>query len=284
MNGRRLQLFNLFDAVCYSDASATGYGGYITTKVTSPAQGLWNPTECKMSSTWRELVALFRTMQGLQFDLTDKNVKWFVDNKAAASILRVGSRKRSLHSVALQILNLCREINCTLEAQWIPRDLNRLADELSKNHPGRDRDDWGLYWHQFAHIDAQWGPHDVDRFASASNKKCARFNSKLPDLGSEAVDAFTQNWQHDNNWLCPPVGLIAKVLQHCRRQHARGTLIVPFWPSAYFWPLLKPNGTQFASFVKSYERFYGLYKSNELNTCAFNSAPTFDTFALKLQF
>ena len=284
LNGRTLHSFNLIDAVCYSDASATGYGGYLTTKLASPVQGLWNPTESKMSSTWRELVALFRTMHGLQSDLNDKHVKWFVDNKGAASILRVGSRKRVLHSVALQISQICREINCTLDAQWIPRDQNRLADELSKNHPISDRDDWGLYWHQFAHIDAQWGPHDVDRFASAVSTKCARYNSKLPDLGSEAVDAFTQNWQYDNNWLCPPVGLIAKVLQHCRRQHVRGTLIVPFWPSAYFWPLLKPNGTHFAWFVKSYERFYGLYKSNELDTCAFNSAPTFDTLALKVQF
>ena len=284
LNGRKLHTPNLIDAVCYSDASATGYGGYLTTKLASPVQGIWSLAESSMSSTWRELIALLRTMQGLHLDLSNKHVKWFVDNKAAVSILRFGSRKRPLHSVALQITNLCREMNCTLDSQWIPRDQNRLADELSKNHPNWDRDDWGLYWHQFVYLDAQWGPHDVDRFASSGNTKCARFNSKLPDLGSEAVDAFTQNWQNVNNWLCPPVGLIAKVLQQCRRQQARGTLIVPFWPSAYFWPLLKPNGNEFDHFVIAYRRFYGMYISNELNTCAFNDAPTFDTLALRLQF
>ena len=29
-----------------------------------------------------------------------------------------------------------------------------------------------------------------------------------------------------------------------------GTLIVPQWPSAYFWPFLHDNASQFKSFVK----------------------------------
>ena len=36
-------------------------------------------------------------------------------------------------------------------------------------------------------------------------------------------------------------------------EKARGTLIVPYWTSAPFWPVLNPTGKRFASFVKEYK-------------------------------
>ena len=34
------------------------------------------------------------------------------------------------------------------------------------------------------------------------------------DDGTEAIDAFAVDWSGKNNWLCPPVHLVCKVLQH----------------------------------------------------------------------
>ena len=67
--------------------------------------------------------------------------------------------------------------------------------------------------------------------------------------GTEAVDAFTVNWAGENNWLCPPIMLISRVIRHAQVCKATGTLIVPAWPSASFWPILCPEGQGFASFV-----------------------------------
>ena len=281
-NGRGLLGVRSFDAVCFLDASAEGYGGYEASRPDYPVRGAWQQQEQKMSSAWRELVALLRTMQGLRDQLRNRKMKWFVDNKAVVSILRVGSRKPALHILALEVARLGEELNLVLETQWISREFNQLADEYSRCS---DRDDWGLQDAHFIAIDSCWGPHTVDRFPAFHNRKCNRFNSKSPTAETEGVDAFAQDWSKDNNWLCPPVGLIAKVLAHCRMQQAFGTLIVPFWPSAYFWPLLKPDGERFADFVIAHERFYGHYKNwNQLDTCSFDGAPNFDTLALRIRF
>jgi hypothetical protein len=45
----------------------------------------------------------------------------------------------------------------------------------------------------------------IDRFANFNNKKLNRYNSLYWNPGSEAIDAFSQNWQFENNWLVPPV-------------------------------------------------------------------------------
>ena len=43
--------------------------------------------------------------------------------------------------------------------------------------------------------------------------------------------------------------LFVDVIRHTRACRAVGTLIVPEWASAFFWPLLKPRPSRFASFV-----------------------------------
>ena len=85
------------------------------------------------------------------------------------------------------------------------------------------------------------GPYSIDRFASPYNTQLARFNSRFWSPSAEAIDAFTLDWSQENNWLCPPVCLITRVIPHLRACSAQGTLIVPFWPSASFWPVLVPQ-------------------------------------------
>ena len=52
-----------------------------------------------------------------------------------------------------------------------------------------------------------------------------------------------------NNWWCPPIALIPGVIWHAQACGAHGTLIVPHWPSAMFWPILCPCGDQFKKYV-----------------------------------
>ena len=90
----------------------------------------------------------------------------------------------------------------------------------------------------------------MDRFSADYNKQLPRFNSRFWNPGTEAIDAFTQDWSSENNWLCPPVCLIARALHKLRECKACGTLIAPEWPSSHFWPLLSPN----LGFVSMYIR------------------------------
>ena len=79
----------------------------------------------------------------------------------------------------------------------------------------------------------------MDRFASDYNTKCIRFNSRWWCRNTEGVNAFSQNWQGENNWIVPPPKLVNKVINKMKTDHAEGTLVIPSWRSAPYWPLLQ---------------------------------------------
>ena len=133
-----------------------------------------------------------------------------------------------------------------LEMAWIPREKNQQADYLSRLV---DHDDWMVNPYIFQWIDSIWGPHTIDRFATHYNRQLPRFNSRFWNPNSEAVNAFTCDWSGENNWLCPPVYLIPRVLRHAANSKAAATLVVPEWPSAPYWPMLCLDGVHLVEFV-----------------------------------
>ena len=199
--------------VVYSDASSTGYGGYIVEHGHYTAYGQWTAVEASQSSTWRELTAVWRVLQSLASKLSNNRVRWFTDNQNVARILQVGSRQLQLQEVAMMIFSLTVLYQIRLEPEWIPREKNERADYLSRIV---DLDDWLLNPVIFAQLDVQWGPHTIDRFADYNNSQLCRFNSRCWNPGSEAVDAFTADWSGENNWWCPPIGLIPRVIRHAQ--------------------------------------------------------------------
>ena len=151
-------------------------------------------------------------------------MRWFTDNQNVVRILQVGSRLDSLQEQALLVFNLARENNIRIEPEWIPRQENQKADYISRII---DPDDWMLRRDLFLYIDNIWGPHTVDRFASEHNAQLPKFNSRFWNPGSEAIDSFTVNWYGENNWWCPPLYLVLRLLYHAKTCKAVGTLIVP---------------------------------------------------------
>ena len=161
-------------------------------------------------------------------------------------IVQYGSRQPALQVEALKIFAVCVSHHIHMEPEWIPRKQNELADYYSRLV---DYDDWMLNPAVFGWLNNLWGPYTVDRFANAVNAQLSRFNSRFWVLGTDAVDAFTCNWAEDNSWWCPPIYLISRVIRHAQGNKARGTLIIPKWPSSPFWPMLFPNGIAPADFV-----------------------------------
>ena len=231
--------------VVYSDASDTGYGGYVVEHGPCTAYGQWAVDEAEQSSTWRELTAVWKVLQSLAPKLANHRVRWFSDNQNVVRIIEVGSKQPHLHAIALKIFSLAVHSQVHLQPEWIPREQNEQADFLSRII---DVDDWMLNPVVFGQLDAIWGPHTVDRFACYENTQLPRFNSRCWNPGTEAVDTFTVNWSGENNWWCPPIPLVPRAIRHAQACLAAGTLVVPCWPSAPFWPILCPDGN-FAHFV-----------------------------------
>ena len=81
-------------------------------------------------------------------------------------------------------------------------------------------------------------PNSIHTFVNYFNTQLSRLNSRFLNLGLEAVDADTCNWGGENNWWCPPIYLIPRMLGHAKEMHAKGTLILPQWSFAPFWSML----------------------------------------------
>ena len=97
LNGRRIWCKSSAVRVAYSDASDTGYGGYIVELGPQVAvQGVWSADLAKESSTMREILAVRKVLQSFAPKLVGLCVKWHTDNQNVAGIISVGSRKSGL--------------------------------------------------------------------------------------------------------------------------------------------------------------------------------------------
>lgn len=270
--------------VVYSDASSTGFGGYCVEHGDQVVTGQWSKEETTQSSTWRELRAVRLVLDTICQKVKNFRVRWFTDNQNVARIILYGSRKPILQEEALAIFATCVNHHIRLEPEWIPREANEFADYLSKLV---DYDDWMLNPTVFKELDSQWGPHTIDRFADVHNRQLARFNSRYWYPGTEAVDTFTCNWGGENNWWCPPVHLVPRLLKHAEVTKAEGTLVVPQWVSAPFWPLLFPDGKKAATFIKQVvelPRQKDLFLPGQTGLNIFNGTPNTTVLALRLSF
>ena len=188
-----------------------------------------------------------QVLEAFAAKLRNERVCWYTDNQNVARIIVTGSKNPSLQQEALAIFSTSVANSIRIEPEWIPCEENKLADYVSRIV---DYDDWSLDYTIFKQLDNRWGPHTIDRFASHYNTQLPRFNSRFWNPGTEAVDAFTCDWSKDVNWLCPPVYLVPRVIHHASKCHAKGTLVVPEWPSAPFWPIVFPATSNPAPFIK----------------------------------
>ena len=140
----------------------------------------------------------------------------------------------------------------------------------------------------FNYIDALWGPHTLDRFASLKTKQLERYCSRYHNPGCVTADAFTVSWSHEVNSLFPPLYLVPCVLRHMSAGRENGTLIVPEWCSASWWPLLVEKSGSWKSFISQsiqIQPYEGIFLSGSAASVIFTVAvPSFSILALKLCF
>lgn len=225
----------LFTKLIYSDASAVGAGAFIQNIPGSELTQLWTSEESNKSSTWRELRAVLLFLNTHKGILQKQSIKWYSDCQNVIKILNKGSMKPELNDMALSIYRFCITYSIDLSMEWIPRELNTVADTLSKC---LDLDDWGVSDRIFAYFSKTVGPFTLDVFANDHNSKCLRFFSKHFCSQTSGVDAFSFSWKNEFIWAVPPPKFIVKVLLHANACKAKGVLIIPKWQSAHFWPAI----------------------------------------------
>ena len=95
---------------------------------------------------------------------------------------------------------------------------------------------WRLRPSLFRELETAHGAFTVDRFASAHNALCPRYNAEFEDPAAEAVNAMTQDWRGENNFIHPPPDrdLLNAIAQKLREQPTAATVVVPYW-SGELW-------------------------------------------------
>ena len=109
--------------------------------------------------------------------------------------------KKDLNNVALDIYALCIQHGIHLSVDWVPRNQNQLADDLSKLP---DWDDWGIHTRIFRLLNSTYGPFTIDVYASNVTKKLPRFYSKYWCGGTLGVDGLAFDWGGEVCWWVPP--------------------------------------------------------------------------------
>jgi hypothetical protein len=110
------------------------------------------------------------------------------------------------------------------------------ADEASRVF--NDRTEWMLDQRIFHEISEHLGNPDIDLFATRLNTQLDRFVSWKPDPKAEAFDAFTLDGAEFVSYMFPPFNLIGRCLQKLALDQAECIIVVPVWPTQYWFPEL----------------------------------------------
>lgn len=221
-----------YDQLITSDASLSGYGAY-TDK--GSVSGQWSKEEKGYHINELELLALYYGLNSLM-GISNVHILARLDNTTAIAYI---NRQGGCHSsgclrVAQLIWTWCERKNNTIVASYINTRDNYIADELSRLK-SQDTSDFQLGKKHFEKLCKSFGNVAIDLFASKNTKQCSRYVSWLPDPFCEAVDAFTLRW-NEYFFAFPPFNLVGRVLRKIENEQAKGIVVVPDWPTQYWYP------------------------------------------------
>jgi len=152
-----------------------------------------------------------------------------VDAQNILGIVSRGSPRLELNALARELFWFGLEHRIKLSVEWVPREENTLADELSKL---LIPDDSMLSRAFFRKLEERLGPHTVDLFASSANNQCGKFYSLHWCRGTAGVGAFAFNWGGESAWGNCPYKLIGTVWRKLQSDATVATPLVPLWESA----------------------------------------------------
>lgn len=186
----------------------------------------------------------------------------------------------------MDIFQTCLLNGVSIDMQWIPRDINSAADDISKFI---DHDDYTINDTVCNALDDLWDPHTCDSFACPYNAKVQYFNTKILSTRLKWGERFLPR-------LVSPQQLIGFVPRFIWRAKisgalifsAKGTLIVSVWNSAHFWPLLCSDGVHWSNLIHDWvilPNFPHLFIACKAKNSVFGCKPLlFVSVALRIDF
>ncbi len=206
--------------VVTTDASSTGWAATCNGQA---ASGLWTGPRLLWHINCLELLAVHLALRQFRPLRLGKHVLVRTDNTAAVSYInRMGGiRSRCMSQLARHLLLWSHTQLKSLRAVHIPGELNRAADELSRQltFPGDD-------------------PADLESIRGSSGRPvCFPRVLPLPAVfslteGTLGMDALAHSWPRA---LCkyafPPVSLLTQTLCKVREDEEQVLLVAPFWPT-----------------------------------------------------
>ncbi len=158
--------------VVSTDASATGWGAMCNGHA---AAGLWTGPQLQWHINCLELLAVWLALRRFRTLLHEKHILVRSDNTATVAYInhQGGLRSRRMSQLAHHLLLWSQKHLRSLRAVHVPGELNRAADELSRQHalPG----EWRLHPEVLQLIWRRFGDTQVDLFVSPDTSHCQVF-------------------------------------------------------------------------------------------------------------
>ena len=223
------------DITIHTDASLTGWG---ITDGTNPSRGLWHDLEIDNINVL-ELKAI---EIGIYTYFKYKNfthIRVMCDNITAISYINNmgGIKSNTCNDIAIRIWQFAIKNKFWISAAHIPGIHNTEADKQSRIL--EDTTEWQLNPDIFKKIVGKFGQPDIDLFASRINKHIDKYVSWHPDPDAVAVNAFSMVWHDAYFYIFPPFSIIGQVISKIKRDRTDAVLVVPDWPTQYWYPQIK---------------------------------------------
>ena len=262
-----------FSGIWSGDASDCQAVGYDVLEPLTVHVEYFTYSQTEMSSGARELIVIESTLENCvkpNQSASHGLIYWLTDSKCLVAWLERGSRIKSISDRIVALYRKLHVMKLKLVPIWIPRSdhIITLADAVSKF---KDTDDWGLSDKSFKILqELSFTKFTLDAFANCTNKKCPKFYSKVPSPGSSGVNSFMYDWGNEYVYCCPPVKLVTDVIRHISAVPCMGVLVVPYWKTDKFWPLITLDGAHLSTPFTSYTRFKPTIKTGKWSESFFN--------------
>ncbi len=220
--------------VVSTDASAMGWGAMCNGHA---AAGLWTGPQLQWHINCLELLAVWLALHRFRTLLHEKHILVRSDNTATVAYInhQGGLRSSRMSQLTRHLLLWSQKHLRSLRAVHVPGELNRAANELSRQHalPG----EWRLYPEVLQLILRRFGDAQVDLFASPDTSHCQLFFSLSE--GTLGTDALACSWPRGlRKYAFPPVSLLAQTLCKVREDEEQVLLVAPYWPNRTWFPEL----------------------------------------------
>ena len=236
MNGKPIRP-KAIDCWIETDASLMGWGTKYGDLSTG---GRWSSDESKNHINYLELLAIWFSLKSFFRNKSNLHIGIRSDSMTACAFVNDmgGMSSKLLNTLAVDIWKWCFDRHLYITAQFLPGIENFSADKMSRSFS--DNKEYQLKPEIFSRICKHFEiDPEIDLFASRLNSQLPNFVSWSYDPQASYVDAFTLSWSFMKPYIFPPFNLIGKIVQKiiCEKVE-RALLVVPFWPTQNWFPLL----------------------------------------------